>query len=205
VVTLVSAIREAVGSQIDLLLEIHGQLEQAAAIRLAHAMEGFGFLFYEEPIEPSNSEAMAAVQRSTSIPVATGERLAGREAFRPYLEASAVGVIQPDTGICGGLLEAKKIAAMAEAYRVTVAPHNYCGPVNTMAAFHLDANIPNLLMQEWRPYEPSWHYELAMEPLPPLVEDGYMPLPAKPGLGVELNEALAKEHPYTVSRPRRRQ
>ena len=138
VVAMVSAIRDAVGPEVDLLLEIHGNLELAAAIRLARAVEGFGLLFYEEPIEPANPEAMAAIQRSTSIPVATGERLAGREAFRPYLEANAVGVIQPDTGICGGLLEAKKIAAMAEAYRVTVAPHNYCGPVNTMAAFHLD-------------------------------------------------------------------
>ena len=202
VVALIEGIREGAGPDVDLCLEIHGLLDAHAAIRLARAVEGLGFLFYEEPVEPSGAETLAMVAGSTSIPIATGERLCGREGFLPYLQQQAVQIIQPDTGICGGIMETKKIAAMAEAYQVAVAPHNYCGPVNQMVALHLDANLPNFVIQEWRPYEPSWHYELAMEPLPPLAKDGYMPLPTKPGLGVELNDDLIAKHPYQVH-PRR--
>ena len=144
----VKAVREAVGPDIDLLIECHGRFNMWSAIRMAQKLEPFDPFFYEEPIPPDNVDAMAEVQRAINIPIATGERLYNRWEFRPLFEKQAARIIQPDICHAGGILELKKIAAMAEAYYVSVQPHNSNGPISTVASLHLDACIPNFIIQE---------------------------------------------------------
>ena len=138
----VQAVREAVGPDIDLLIECHGRFNMWSAIRMAHKLEPLDPFFYEEPIPPDNIDAMAEVQRAIRIPVATGERLYTRWDFRPLLEKQAARIIQPDICHAGGILELKKIAAMAETYYVSVQPHNSNGPLSTVASLHLGCLHP---------------------------------------------------------------
>jgi galactonate dehydratase len=190
----VAAVREAVGPAVDLCIEVHGRLAPAWAIEMARRLRPFRPLFYEEPVPVENVEALARVARAVKIPVATGERLCTKFAFHELLRHQAVDVIQPDLCHAGGLTEVKKIAAMAEACYVQVAPHNASGPVGTAAAVQLDAAIPNFLIQEYFVAQAPWIEEVVAGG--PRVEDGEIAVPDRPGLGVELSEEAALAHPF---------
>ncbi len=189
----VQAVREAVGPDVDLLIECHGRFNMWSAIRMAEKLEPFDPFFYEEPIPPDNVDAMAEVQRAIRLPIATGERLYTRWDFRPLLEKQAARIIQPDICHAGGILELKKIAAMAETYYVAVQPHNSNGPIATIASLHLDACIPNVIIQEF--FYPYWeqYNELLTEPIE--YKDGYLAVPTGPGLGTDLNEEAIRNRP----------
>jgi galactonate dehydratase len=190
----VAAVREAVGPDVDLCIEVHGRLAPAWAIEMARRLRPFRPLFYEEPVPVENVEALARVARAVEIPVATGERLCTKFQFGELLRAGAVDIVQPDLCHAGGLTEVKKIAAMAEAAYVQVAPHNASGPVGTAAAVQLDAVIPNFLVQEYFVAQAPWIEEVVAGG--PRVVDGEIPVPDRPGLGVELDEAAALRHPF---------
>ncbi len=191
----VKTVRHAVGGACDLLIGTHGQLTPSGAIRLAKRLEKFDPLWFEEPTPPENPEDMALVARQTSIPIATGERLSTKYEFARVLEKRAASILQMALGRAGGLLEAKKIAGMAEAYYAQIAPHLYCGPIEGAANIQISTCSPNFLIlesiQDWGGFQA----ELLHEPI--AWQDGYVIPPTKPGLGVELNEEVAANHPYT--------
>jgi len=187
------AIREAVGNRADLLFGTHGQFTTAGAIRLGQAIEPFSPLWFEEPVPPDCVAQMAEVARRLRIPVATGERLTTKAEFAPLLREGAASILQPALGRAGGLWEARKIAAMAEVYNAQVAPHLYAGPVEWAANIHLAVSIPNILMCET--IETTFHDRLIGGAI--RVENGFVAAPQAPGLGIEVDEALARAHPYT--------
>jgi galactonate dehydratase len=192
--SLVEAVRDAVGPEVEILVEMHGRFTPAQAIAIARELEPFAPGWIEEPVPPENLRALAKVARKVNVPVATGERIHNRFEFRELFELQAADVIQPDPSMCGGILETKKIAAWAEAYYVLVAPHNVGGPVSTAACLHLAATVPNFKIQEhFNDFAEEWVKEVA--PGNPEVVDGYFALPEGPGLGVTFNEELVHEHP----------
>ncbi|HSF84342.1 MAG TPA: mandelate racemase/muconate lactonizing enzyme family protein [Acidimicrobiia bacterium] len=193
----VRQIREAVGTRCDLLFGTHGQFSPSGALRVARRIEPYDPLWFEEPVPPENVDAMATVAHGTSIPVATGERLATKYEFREILTRQAAQILQPNLGRVGGILEAKKIAAMAEAHYAHVAPHMYAGPIEAAACVQLDTCSPNFLIQEGIRRWDGFHAELLHSP--PTWEDGYLIPPTTPGLGVELDESVARAHPYEGS------
>lgn len=186
------AVRDAVGDRADLLFGTHGQFSTAGAIRLGRALEPYQPLWFEEPVPPDNAQAMAQVATKQGLPIATGERLCTKAEFAPLLRAGAVQVLQPALGRVGGLWEAKKIAAMAEVYNAQVAPHLYAGPVEWAANIHFAVSIPNILMAET--IETPFHDALIKGSI--RVEDGHIPAPTAPGLGIDFDETLARAHPY---------
>ena len=188
-------LREAVGDKADLLFGTHGQMTPAGAIRLAKRLEKYDPLWFEEPVPPEMPEEMARVARQTSIPIATGERLATKYEFSRVLEQRAASILQMALGRVGGILEAKKIAGMAEAHYAQIAPHLYCGPVEGAASIQLDASSPNFLIQESILDWGGFHAKILRKPI--RFEDGYIIPPTEPGIGVELDEAVAAAHPYT--------
>ena len=187
-------IREAVGSRCDLLIGTHGQMTTSSAIRLAKRLEQFDPLWIEEPVPPENMREMGRVAHSTTIPVATGERLTTKYEFAELFQNQAAAIIQPALGRAGGILEAKKIAGMAEAHYVELAPHLYCGPIEAAANIQIGTCSPNFLIQESIETFGGFHAELLVEPI--RWEDGFIIPPTAPGLGVELNEEVAARHPY---------
>jgi len=187
------AIREAVGDKADLLFGTHGQFTTAGAIRLGKALEPYDPLWFEEPIPPDAPEQMAKVARGVRIPVATGERLTTKAEFAPLLRSGAAEILQPALGRVGGINEAKKIAAMAEVYNAQIAPHLYAGPVEWAANVQLATAIPNILMCEC--IETPFHDQLIKGAI--RVEEGFIAAPDAPGLGIEVDENLARAHPYT--------
>ncbi len=187
-----AAIREAVGDRADLLFGTHGQFTPAGAIRLGQALEPFSPLWFEEPVPPDDPAAMAEVARAVRIPVATGERLTTRAEFAAILRAGAAAILQSALGRAGGLWEGRKIAALAEAFGAQMAPHLYAGPVEWAANVHLAVAIPNILMAET--IETQFHRDLIGGAI--AVEEGFIAAPQAPGLGIELDEALARAHPY---------
>ncbi|MFK7874257.1 MAG: mandelate racemase/muconate lactonizing enzyme family protein [Paracoccaceae bacterium] len=187
------AIRAAVGSHADLLFGTHGQFTTAGAIRLGQALEPFQPLWFEEPIPPDAAGEMAKVAGSVRIPIATGERLTTKAEFAPVLRAGAATILQPALGRSGGLWETKKIATLAEVYNAQVAPHLYAGPVEWAANLHLGTSIPNLLMAET--IETPFHDALIKGAI--RVEDGFVHLGDAPGLGIDVDEDLARAHPYS--------
>jgi L-alanine-DL-glutamate epimerase-like enolase superfamily enzyme len=190
-----AAIREAVGDRADLLFGTHGQFTPAGAIRLGRAIAPYRPLWFEEPVPPDDAAGMAEVARGTDLPVATGERLTTRWEFAPLLAARAVSIVQPATGRSGGLWETKKIAALAEAAGAQVAPHLYAGPVEWAANVHLAATCPNLLLVETIGTGGDFHRRLIGEAI--RFEAGHLIPPEAPGLGIELDEAVARAHPFT--------
>jgi 2-dehydro-3-deoxyphosphogalactonate aldolase len=190
----VKAIREAVGSRADLLFGTHGQLTTSGAIRLARRLEPYDPLWFEEPTPPENPREMARVARQTSIPIATGERLTTKYEFARVLENQAASILQMALGRVGGLLEAKKIAGMAEAHYAQIAPHLYCGPIEAAANIQLAACSPNFLILECIKTFGGFHAEILDAPLQ--WEDGSIIPPTAPGIGVSLNEEVARAHPY---------
>jgi len=187
-----AAIREAVGDKADLLFGTHGQFNTAGAIRLGQALEPFSPLWYEEPTPPDNIEDMARVARQVRIPVATGERMTTKAEFGAVMRAGAAEILQPALGRAGGIWEMKKVAAMAECYNVQMAPHLYAGPVEWAANLHLATSIPNLLLAET--IETEFHPSLIKGAT--RVATGFVRLSDAPGLGIEVDEALARAHPY---------
>ncbi|MFN8445460.1 MAG: mandelate racemase/muconate lactonizing enzyme family protein [Caldilineaceae bacterium] len=194
----VKLIREAVCNKCDLLFGTHGQLTPAGAIRLAKRLEPYDPLWFEEPTPPEMPEQMAIVAQQTSIPIATGERLTTKYEFARVLECKAASILQMALGRAGGLLEAKKIASMAEAHYAQIAPHLYCGPIAAAADIQISACSPNFLIQESILTWGGFHAEILKQPLQ--WQDGYIIPSKQPGLGVELNEAVAEAHPYTGNR-----
>ncbi len=192
-------IRAAVGNQCDLLFGTHGQMVPSSAIRLAKRLEQFDPLWLEEPVPPGQPTAMAQVAAQTSIPIATGERLTTKYEFFQLLQAGAASILQMNLGRVGGLLEAKKIASLAEVYYAQIAPHLYNGPIGAAASIQLATCTPNFLIQESIMRWEGFHAEILTKPLQ--WEDGYMIPSEAPGLGVELNMAVVKQHsPYAGSR-----
>ncbi len=190
----VEAVHDAVGEKIDLMVDGGWRYSSntLSAIRIGEKLERFNPLFYEEPIGPDNVDAMAKIAAGVNIPIAAGERIYTKNGFKAYLDKQALDIIQPDVGLAGGILGLTKIAEMAEAYGVPVAPHNCSGPVATAATIQVAACIPNFLMLELFPYEHAWH-ELVDEPFEKQIKDGYIELTKRPGLGVSLNnEKLLK-------------
>ncbi|WP_170465758.1 mandelate racemase/muconate lactonizing enzyme family protein [Ruegeria arenilitoris] len=187
------AIREAVGDKADLLFGTHGQFNTAGAIRLGQALEPYSPLWFEEPTPPDMIDDMARVARNVRIPVATGERMTTKAEFAAVLRAGAAEILQPALGRAGGIWEMKKVAAIAEVFNAQMAPHLYAGPVEWAANIHLAASIPNLLLLET--IETPFHDQLINGNL--RVESGFVPAPTAPGLGIEVNEELARAHPYT--------
>jgi L-alanine-DL-glutamate epimerase-like enolase superfamily enzyme len=194
-VRLVRLVREAVGDRADLLLGTHGQFTTSGAIRLAKRLEAYDPLWFEEPVPPEMPEQMAIVARATSIPVATGERLATKYEFARVLQSGAANILQMNLGRVGGLLEAKKIAALAEVHYAQIAPHLYCGPIVGAANIQIATCSPNFLILESIQQWGGFHAKLLKTPI--RWEQGYVIPPTAPGLGVELNEAVALANPYT--------
>jgi galactonate dehydratase len=190
----VRCIREAVGGRCDLLIGTHGQFTTAGAVRLARRLERYDPLWFEEPVPPDVPEQMALVARSTSIPIATGERLAGKFEFARVLAAGAASILQMNLGRVGGLLEAKKIAGMAEAHYAQIAPHLYCGPIVGAANIALATCSPNFLILEGIGCWDGFYAQLLKTPI--RWEAGYVIPSSAPGLGVELDEEVARAHPY---------
>jgi len=191
---LVEAVRDAIGPDAELMIEMHGRFTPATAISLARDLERFRPTWIEEPVPPDNIKALQRVSHHVSIPVATGERIHTRHEFRELFERQACDIVQADTTTCGGIAEAKKIAAWAESYYLMVAPHNVGGPVATAAAIHLAASTPNFKIQEHFNDFAESHVK-ASAPGNPEVVGGYFTLPQKPGLGVELNEDVVLANP----------
>lgn len=193
-IALVEAVRDAVGPDTELLVEMHGRFNPATAIEIARELEPFKPSWIEEPIPPENLAALKKVAEHVTMPVATGERLHTRHDFRQLFELQAADIIQPDITQAGGLLEAKKLAAWAETYYVLVAPHNVGGSISTAAALHFAASTPNFKIQEhFNDFADTWVKEAA--PGNPEVVDGYFALPQGPGLGITLNEDVLRDHP----------
>jgi len=188
----VRAVRESVGWNVEVLIEGHGKFNAHTAINVGKKLEKYEPYFFEEPVPPENIDAMAKVAQHLDIPIATGEHIYTKFGFRSLLEKEAVDILQPDIARTGGITELKKIAAMAEAYYVPLAPHNPNGPLANYANIHLLAAIPNCAMLEWVRDNPSWAYEIVTPPLIP--KDGFVDIPRRPGLGAELNKKIVEKH-----------
>ncbi len=193
-VQFVRAIREAVGDSADILFGTHGQFTASGAIRLASRIEPYDPLWFEEPVPPDDWAGMARVASATSVPVAAGERLTTKSEFAMLLDCG-VDIVQPNLGRAGGLLEGKKIAALAEAHNAQIAPHLYCGPIVGAANIQLATCSPNFLILEGIGDWGGFHSDLLRSPI--VWDDGYVIPPTAPGLGVELDEDVARAHPYT--------
>ncbi len=194
----VAAVREAVGPDVDLAVDLHGRLCPADAIRMGLALAPYDLMFLEEPVPPENIDALEMVARALPMPIASGERLNTKYGFRELLNRRAVAIAQPDVVVAGGILETKKIAAMAEANYISVAPHNPNGPIATAMSVQVAACIPNLLILEFLgfPNEERMSRALLQNPLWP--ENGYIRVPTGPGLGIALKEEALDQFPYQV-------
>ena len=193
------AIRDAVGPDVDIILEVHSLLGANSAIQLARALEEFDILYYEEPIHPMNSSSFARVADKVNIPLATGERSYTRWGYRELFEKQALAVIQPDACLAGGITETKKICDYANLYDTTVQVHVCGSPVTTAVSLHIETAIPNFIVHEHNTVALKARIiELCKYNYQP--ENGYFKVPELPGLGQELNDAVVKEYlAYTIS------
>ena len=190
----VASIRNAVGDKCDILFGTHGQMTFSSAVRLAKKLEKHDPLWFEEPVPPDNIDSMALVASKTSIPIATGERLSTKYEFAKVIEKKAASIIQFNLGRVGGILEAKKIAAIAEAHGVQIAPHLYCGPIVGAANIQIATCIPNFLILESIKKMDGFYAEILTKPIQ--WDQGYVIPSKEPGLGVEINEDVARKYPY---------
>jgi galactonate dehydratase len=197
----VGAVREAVGSDVDICVEIHRQMTPAESISLGRRLEQFNPFFYEDPMLPDSPAIMGDVAEQCNVPIATGERFTTIFEYQQLLEAKAASYVRPDLCLCGGLSGCKKVAAMAEAHHVKVIPHNPLSPVSTAACVQLDACIPNFALQEYTGESEPPKSDLLVTPLELI--DGYLIVPEGPGLGIELNEAAltGAENPKILDTP----
>jgi galactonate dehydratase len=190
----VHAMRGAVGEDVDLLLDAHGQFTPVMALDFSQRVAELRPFFFEEPTQPEDVDGLAWLAERVRIPLATGERLFTKYGFAPIVDRHLVSYVQPDIVHCGGILELKKIAAMAEAHSIDVAPHNPQSEVSTMASIHLNACTPNAVILEHVHQSPAWRYDIFDGGY--TVDHGCAALPTRPGLGMTLNEAEAARHPY---------
>lgn len=197
--SMVKSVREAVGTKADILFGTHGQFSASGATRLARRLEPYDPLWFEEPTPATNHREMAKVASQTSIPIATGERLTTKHEFAEVLMLQAASILQPNLGRAGGILEGKKIAALAEAHHAHIAPHLYCGPVVGAANIQLATCSPNFLILEGIRDWGGFHAEILRNPI--RWENGYVVPSTEPGLGVVLNEEVALAHPYAGDDP----
>lgn len=195
VAKMMEALRAAVGDEIEIMIDFHGRPASAgAALPYIEAIAPARPMFVEEPVPPGDFEGLASLGRRTSVPLATGERLVDRAEFNTAFASGAVSIIQPDICHCGGLLEAKKIAAQAEAFGIGVAPHNPLGPIAGAAALHFAVSTPNHVIQEEMVGAVPWYFDVVQGPIERA--EGYWQVPQAPGLGVEVNEAECRRHPF---------
>lgn len=190
----VMAIRGAVGRDVEIMVDLHGRTSAAAAVSYAEAMAPARPWFIEEPVAPGDLDGLEYVATRTSIPLATGERMVGRRAFRDLFDRNVVAVAQPDVCHCGGLTEIRAIGDLAQAYGVALAPHNPLGPIATWHNLHVAAATPNWMIQEQMRNAVPWFDDVVTAPL--VTVDGHVELPTGPGLGVAVEEARCAEHPY---------
>jgi L-alanine-DL-glutamate epimerase-like enolase superfamily enzyme len=191
IIDLIAATREAIGYDVDLAIDCHGQFDVASAITLAKAVEPLRLLWLEEPVPAENVAALAQVKASTSTVICTGENQYTRWEFLELLQKQACDVIMPDLSKAGGMMEGKRIADIADAFYVPIAPHNVSSPLGMMAACHVCAAVPNFLVLEFHGREIPWWNDLC-DGDEPFIRDGWMHVSERPGIGVELNDAVAK-------------
>lgn len=190
----IAAVREAVGDKVDLLIEGHGRFNVPTSIKIAKLIEEFNPMFFEEPTPPDNLEALKAVRDKSPVAISAGERLYTMKDFKDLFEMRAADYIQPDVSHAGGIMELKKIAAVAETYYIPFAPHNPSGPVANAATLQLAACCPNFSILEIMYSDVTWRADVTDEKLE--YADGYITIPDKPGLGLEINEEECLKHPY---------
>jgi galactonate dehydratase len=194
-----AAVREAVGPEVEMAIETHAMLNGPTAIRMAERLSQYRIMWYEEPVGPENVEALAALRNRLNVPICVGERHYTRYGIRPLLERGLVDFVMPDVTRCGGPSELRRMAALAEIYNIPVAPHNPNGPLSTLASAHVCAAIPNFFRQEFMFTDVPWRDAVITHPFD--VRNGHFHLSDRPGLGVDLVEAVMEAHPgVTVPR-----
>jgi gluconate/galactonate dehydratase len=190
----ISVLREAVGPHVEIALDCHWRYNLPDALKIARALEPFHVAWLEDALPPESVDGFRILRESTTVPICTGENLNLREGFKPLLEQYAVSIVSPDFQKAGGLLEAKRIADLAALYEVPVAPHNISSPLGTIASCHVCSTLTNFMILEFHGQDvPFWDDLVAGVPKP-LIQDGTIRIPTGPGLGVELNEAVAKQY-----------
>ncbi len=189
----VEAMRRAVGDDVDIMIDLHARSTPAVAIQFGRLLVDYDLYWYEEPCWHEHVDGLVEVARALPFPIATGERLIGRWGFREVCEKRACAIIQPDVGHCGGISEARRIAALAETYQISVACHNPAGPILTAASVHLGFATPNYLIQEAVRNDVPWRNDIVDHPVH--IERGVAYPPTVPGLGIEVNEKEAAKHP----------
>lgn len=194
-VELASMVVEAAGPSVDVATDLHTRLDVHSAIRLARELEPLNLLWLEEPIPPENIDAMLAIREATSTPICAGENLYLRHGFRDLLEKQAVSIIMPDIPKCGGLSECRKIANLAEIYSIPFAPHNVSSPIGTMASAHVCATVPNFLILEYHWFHRDYWSTIIKEKTD-IIRNGFITVPDKPGIGLELDEEVARQYQY---------
>ena len=192
----VGAVREAVGNSVDLLIEGHGRFDIPNAVKIARELEQFRPMLFEEPVPPDNLDALKQVKDKSPVAISAGERLYTRWDYRKMFDLAAADYIQPDISHAGGIMELKKIAAEAECRYMAFAPHNPSGPVANAATLQLAACCPNFTILEIMYSDVEWRKDICNEALE--YENGYITIPSKPGLGIEIDEAECEKHPYQV-------
>jgi galactonate dehydratase len=194
-IELVAAVREAVGPEVDLFIEAHRRFDPATAVKVGRLLEPYNPGWYEEPVASEQIRDLAAIGARLSVPISGGESLSYKEEFEALLSARAVQVIQPDPITAAGITEMKKIAAVAQVHNANLAPHNAQGPVCTMACLQIDASTPNVLIQEtFEDFGTPLAALITEQPVE--IVDGYLEIPDRPGLGIELKEEVMAEYPY---------
>lgn len=194
-VELVDMVTTAAGKDIAVAADVHTRLDVPSAIRLVKDLEQFHLLWLEEPVPPENVAAMREVKRASSTPICAGENLYLRHGFRELIEQQAVDCIMPDIPKCGGLSECRKIANMAELYSIPFAPHNVASPIGTMASAHVCASVPNFLVLEFHWLHRDYWSTITTDK-EDIIKDGFITLNSRPGIGVELDEAVARQYQY---------
>jgi galactonate dehydratase len=193
--SLVSAVRSAIGDDIEIMIEVHGRLSVSCAIEMAYRLEKYHPCWYEEPTTPPSVDLVKSVKEKIRIPVAAGERLYTQQDFYRLIQIRACDIVQPDIAHCGGLSATKKIAAMAEAQDINLSPHCSIGPVALCAAVHFGWSTPNVIIQEnFGEYDVPWRNDYVNGAV--FIKNGNFLLPDKPGLGIELNTSVCAKHPY---------
>ena len=199
----VKAMRDAVGDSIDIMVDCHARPSPRMGMLFAKALEPYGLYFFEEPCWPETIDDIALIQRAVKTPIATGERMVGVSAFRELFEKRAASVIQPDITHCGGLSEARRIAGMAEAYRVAMAPHNPQGPVSTAASLELGFATPSYVICEHVHEDVPWRRDVVSEGFTVETKGRIVRPNTRPGLGIEINEDEVRKHPFEQETPQR--
>lgn len=190
----IAAVKEAVGTEIEILIEGHGRFNLPTALKIAHAIEDFGVLWFEEPLPPENLEGLAQLKKRTKVPIAAGERLYGRMDYRTFFNLECADYAQPDVSHSGGIMETRKIAAMAECHHIPVCPHNPIGPIANAATLQIAACTPNFYLLETMSVDIPYRHELTTEQV--AFKDGFMEIGDAPGLGIDIRVENCKKYPY---------